>query len=284
MIFYKTVSGGNDFLQIAKEHVPDKDALVRDICQRHTGAGADGVVFYDCIGKNGSPEHPIGFDIYNRDGSQAELSGNGMAGLAALMFYLDIPGPNATQVTLNTQIGQRTHKLLHRSDNRFRLNIEIGEPDFNDLRFFPFLEKGKESYVFQGLTFYPISVGNPHAVVVLSEPWEGDRLEQEAGKLAAADIFPLGVNVEIVNQQRSEFQVFFYERGVGPTHASSTGSAAVYAVLRHQGIIKDNLRLPGDIKISGKTGIFIENSAEIVYKGIYKKAYKTNRRLQPEQS
>lgn len=284
MIFYKTVSGGNDFLHLEIDETADRSGLVRDICHRHTGAGADGVIFYRAKDKNGSPQRPIDFEIVNRDGSPAEISGNGMAGLASLMFFLGVPGPEAGQITLSTVAGLRTHRLLDRRDNHFRLNIEIGPPDFSDLRFFPFLEEGVDSYSYEELTFFPVSVGNPHAVIVWQEEWEPDRIASVAEKLATADIFPLGVNVEILMKEGAECCVYFYERGVGPTQTSSTGSAAIFAVLRRQGLVNDSLSLPGGIKISGKSAIFIENSTEIVYKGIYKKTFKQNHQLQPEYS
>lgn len=106
--------------------------------------------------------------------------------------------------------------------------------------------------------------------------------------LEKAEIFPSGTNVELVvptgtgrvNYETGDhFRTFFYERGVGPTQSSSTGSAAVFAVLRKLSLINQCLTIPIDsqcpgcpgdaIKIVGKQTVYIENSTEIVYKGIY---------------
>ena len=278
MIFYKTVASGNDFLYMAVEDIESrshlsKDALAIELCHRRNGAGADGIVYYRAKNCDGSKDLPIGFEVFNRDGSEAEISGNGMAGLTALMFYLGVPSPEVKHLTLTTKLDLRTHHLLHRDDTTFRLNVEIGLPDFEAVSFFPFLEPGKTAYPYEGLTLYPVSVGNPHVVVLLKEEPEKRVLKELGRKLEKADIFPYGSNIEFVMETTEGWRVFFFERGVGHTLASSTGSAAVFAVLRHQGKVTDALKLHNGIKISGKNTIFIENSVKIVYKGIYKKPY-----------
>jgi diaminopimelate epimerase len=279
MIFYKTAASGNDFLHVALGDYQDLAAqtglsrgdLARELCRRHSGPGADGVVYYRFRDKNEAPSGGVDFNIFNRDGSEAELSGNGMAGLTALLFYLEEAGPDARRVVLHTKVGQRTHRLLQRQGQRFLLDIEIGAADFGAAAFFPFLEPGTLSYTFGGLTFYPVSVGNPHAVVLLDEDMDDETLARMGRKLEQADIFPRHTNVDFVIRTEEHFRVFFYERGVGPTLASSTGSAAVFAVLRKIGEISDSLTLPSGTKISGKSTISIESSVEIVYKGIYLK-------------
>jgi diaminopimelate epimerase len=301
MIFYKTVASGNDFLHIdVKEYDAyvaeggagsaeerSKGALARLLCARHSGAGADGVVFYRRVHNTENCLQSVTFEIYNRDGSEAELSGNGMAGLSALMIHLDL---FSDRVVLDTKVGRRTHRLLEREGKRFHLNIEIGPPDFRAKTFFPFLENEKSSYSCGGITFYPVSVGNPHAVVILEENTEDAELEKMGRMLERAAMFPLHTNVEFVlgtgegpvdYESGENVRIFFYERGVGQTLASSTGSAAVFAVLRKLGKITDTLTIfstpstgsPGigqKIKISGKNNIYVESYAQIVYKGIYR--------------
>lgn len=147
MIFYKTVSCGNDFILIDVDEYQSaaaagitKGQLAKKICTRHTGVGADGVVFY----KISRDREPVDFEIFNQDGSDAELSGNGMAGLSALFFYLHQSG-NQDHVVLNTKVGPKRNTCLHRDKNKFRLKIEIGAPNFQDHNFFPFLSKSCKS-------------------------------------------------------------------------------------------------------------------------------------------
>lgn len=287
MIFYKTVSSGNDFLHIAVEDLAEflrlcpgqapgvtdlskssKGRLAELLCQRHSGAGADGIIYYSLRSLR---ETEINFEIFNRDGTEAELSGNGMAGLSALMFYL---GLFKDQLVLNTHTGPKTHFLLHQDGRNFQLKIEIGKPVFHNTDFFPFLEPNKLVYTFEDIRFHPVSVGNPHAVVVLEKELLDDELERMGNVLESADIFPKRTNVELVYyKDRENNRVFYYERGVGRTLSSSTGSAAVFAVLQKLDLLKGpdplTIKTPdGKIKIYGNGSIYIENFSKIVYKGI----------------
>jgi diaminopimelate epimerase len=93
-------------------------------------------------------------------------------------------------------------------------------------------------------------------------------------RLAAADLFPHGINVEVLRELSGEnCRVFFHERGVGPTESSSTGSAAVFAVLRKLGRVGDHMSISsGNHQISVFAvgdRIYVENHAEIVYKGVF---------------
>jgi len=276
MIFFKSVSAGNDFIHIesAASRPRSKENLAKRICDRHTGAGADGVVFYKIREDGASAD----FEIFNRDGTQAELSGNGMAGLSALLFYLR---KFENRVVLHTKVGVRCHELMERKENTFRLKIEIGEADFSRKDFFPFLKEDRVRYEHQGVMFHPVSVGNPHVVVIPEEEKTEKEMIAIGKMLENADIFPRKTNVEFVLKPSPEFsagssgancRVFYYERGVGPTQSSATGSAAVFAVLQKVGEVQDRLSIetPAEgLTIFGKNQIFIENYTKIVYKGIF---------------
>ena len=280
MIFYKTSSFGNDFIEIDLRDLPagagdragckagiplgDKGALAEAICDRQRGVGADGVVFFRIENEK------IFFEIFNRDGGAAELSGNGMAGLAAVLFQRRLA---SSPLILHAAIGRRQVDLLARRGPVFQLMVEIGRPDFSDRRFFPFLQDKQDRYAADGLEFYPVAVGNPHAVVICLDALTPERLESLGKKLESHPLFPKRVNVEFVYCRDAEnCRVFFYERGVGPTLASSTGSAAVFAVLRHLGKLGDHLAIDcgaEKIRVSWKQGIFIHNFTRLVCRGDY---------------
>jgi diaminopimelate epimerase len=278
MIFYKTSSFGNDFIELGLDDLPagsnDPGALARVICDRQRGVGADGVVFYQARGKHWH------FEIYNRDGGKAELSGNGMAGLAAVLFQRRLA---SSPLTLHGVVGKRRINLLDRVGPIFQLDVEIGRPDFSNRRFFPFLKSCQERYAACGLEFFPVSVGNPHAVVICQDVLSPKRLENLGKILESHPMFPERVNVEFVYFTSAEnppagtavlrpasSRVFFYERGVGPTMASSTGSAAVFAVLRRLGKVQDHLAIDlgaEKIHVSWNRGIFIHNVTHLVCRG-----------------
>jgi diaminopimelate epimerase len=243
MIFYKTSSFGNDFIEINQEELSPKrtgkSALARAICDRQRGVGADGVVFYRI--KGGAPR----FEIFNKDGSAAELSGNGMAGLAVVLWQRRLA---SSPLVLKAAAGRRHVVLVKRRRSDYHLDVEIGRPDFADRGFFPFLGAPGASYSCTGVEFHPVSVGNPHAVVLLPRMPAAARLAALGRTLESHPMFPRRVNVEFVHLAPGESsRVFFFERGVGPTLASSTGSAAVFAVLRRLGKIHDHLDIELDV-------------------------------------
>ncbi len=266
MTFYKTSSFGNDFIEIEVGELPpgDREALVRAICDRQRGVGADGVVFY-------RPERgDWHFEIFNRDGGAAELSGNGMAGLAAVLFQRRAA---RSPLTLHAAIGPRRIVLVKRQGPLFQLDVEIGLPDFAARDFFPFLKRGPGPYRAAGVEFHPVAVGNPHAVVLCRKLPSIARLAALGRKLEGNSLFPKRVNVEFVQPCGTDrCRVFFYERGVGPTQASSTGSAAVFAVLRRLGLAGDRLTVecgPESIGAIWEKGIFIQNRTRLVCRGEY---------------
>ena len=268
MIFYKTSSFGNDFIEIDENDLPagaaDKCLLAREICDAHRAVGADGVVFYR------ARRNEFYFQIHNRDGGEAELSGNGMAGLAAVLFQRRL---GSSPLRLLTKSGPRRVALLGRAGPVFQLQVEIGRADFSNRQNFPFLKDKQDSYVIDELKFYPLIVGNPHAVVLCQEEPAAEMLPALGKKLASHGRFPFGVNVEFVYFSDAEHcRVFFYERGVGPTLASSTGSAAVFAVLRQLGLVNDRLLVDcgaDKIVVTWKQGIFIHNFTRLICRGNY---------------
>lgn len=277
MNFFKASSFGNDFLAVDGEEIApgtDKGELARRICDPHEGVGADGVVFHGparavASGKAGPAGLAARFTIYNRDGGRAELSGNGMAALAAVLLQRR---PIGSPLVLSTGVGRRRVRLLERHGPLFRFDVEIGRPDFAQRAFFPFLSKGQDRYRAVETVFYPVSVGNPHAVVLCRRMPGAARLATLGKKLEGHPMFPGRVNVEFVQPRGPSCRVFFYERGVGPTRASSTGSAAVFAVLRRLGMAGDQLQIehePEPIRLRWQGGIHVEIVTRLICKGRY---------------
>jgi diaminopimelate epimerase len=316
MIFYKTSSFGNDFIEIDQGELASPQgrrprgglpagaslgALARQICDRQRGVGADGVVYYR------PQRRKTQFAVFNRDGGEAELSGNGMAGLAAVLLQRRL---GVSPLTLHAAIGSRQVELLGRDGSVFQLAVEIGIPDFANREFFPFLKGTIGPATIDGLEFHPVSVGNPHAVVICREMPDGEQLASLGKKIEGHAMFPKRVNVEFVQFRGADdppqgtaasrpagCRVYFYERGVGPTLASSTGSAAVFAVLRRLGLVGDRLLIDLEpacaaevpavkeagghraghpagavgeqIALSWRDGIFIHNFTRLICRGEY---------------
>lgn len=274
MIFYKSSSAGNDFLItekiLLKERGGNFPEFARNICDRKNGPGADGLIIYE------EDNLSVKFLIFNSDGSEAEISGNGMAGLSSLLFYL---GKEGEEVVLDTKAGRKTVRLNNRTGNEFHLSIEIGEPDFFNKKFFPFLEEGGTIYEYNNHSFYPVSVGNPHVVLFPETLPNRDEMMKIGSELESGLIFPQRTNVEFAFpvsntgiKTNVEVNAFYYERGAGETSHSSTGSAAIYAVMKNLNLVKKNLVIKNkkkNIRVSGENKIYIENYTRIVYKGVY---------------
>ncbi|HOW45103.1 MAG TPA: diaminopimelate epimerase [Candidatus Aminicenantes bacterium] len=287
MTFYKASSFGNDFIVVAEGELAsamprrplgesgrgaDRGSLARDICDRQRGVGADGVVYFTAT-RDGAV-----FRIFNRDGGAAELSGNGMAALAAVRLRRRSGGAS---LTLRSGVGPRRVALLARRGAEYDLDVEIGRPDFSRRDFFPFLKRGRGGYRAAGVEFHPVSVGNPHAVVVCRRLPAAARLLALGARLERHSLFPRRANVEFVQASgRGRCRVFFYERGVGPTQASSTGSAAVFAVLRRLGLAGDSLEIEsaaaaggagqdGPIRLHWREGIHVQTRTRLICKGQY---------------
>ena len=275
MIFHKTSTSGNDFIIVDRVGFnklgKDEGEFTEEICDKIKGPGADGVIFFS------HGDNIFNFSIFNSDGSEAEISGNGMAGLSATLFSMK---KSRDMIKLQTRAGTRIIRLISKEGNSFRQKVDMGLPEFNENKFFPFLTPGRKEYEYNGINFFPVSTGNPHVVVILKKyPEDITKLEMSGRILESGNIFPHRTNVEFVfpmDKTSAEdipvIETFFYERGAGVTPFSSTGSTAVFAVLHDLGMVGDSLKIKTfekPVLISLKKRIFIESYTKIVYKGEY---------------
>lgn len=240
MNFAKLHGLGNDFLIMridaaANSEVPLSD-LARRACDRHRGVGADGAVFYRPT--SGDCDADCSALIFNADGSKAEVSGNGIRCLAAYLHHSGGLAPPAARI--RTVAGIRRCRLIDRRGCNYTYESSMGEP-VTDRALVPVLPGSGAGPLIQ----YPLSVGddvlpvtalsmgNPHCALfcpdVLAAPVDtlGPLLEKHVA-------FPRRTNVEFIQVlDRHNLRVRFWERGVGRTEASGTGScaAAVAAIL-----------------------------------------------------
>jgi len=207
--FIKATACGNDFLLIEGVHAqPDLAAFSRKLCDRHRGVGADGVewLFPD-------NEADIRARLFNADGSEAEISGNGTRCVAAWLAA----ERGMESARIRTGAGVRECKLTGRANSEFEIEINMGEP-----------QPGEELSIklaFGEVRGIPVSVGNPHFVVFVDEFRPG--WQAEAAEMGRHHDFKYSINVELVRvQSRREIEARFFERGVGETLSSGTGSCA----------------------------------------------------------
>jgi diaminopimelate epimerase len=224
---------GNDFLLVAEASVPQTDAArtftVRDLavalCHRHHGVGADGLILYTL--RTGG----AAMKIWNADGSRSELSGNGLRCLAALVARIQRLAIGAS-VTIDTDAGMKALELLGRDGERYTFRAAMGLPE--DLRQVS-IPVGGES-----VEASVLRLGNPQCIVLGSLP-DAERFHRLGPALATHTMFPAGTNVEFAHVEApGRVRILIWERGVGPTHSSGTGtSAAAVAAAAHGGAARE---------------------------------------------
>ena len=211
MFFVKAHACGNDFL-ILEETVAGRNhaALAKKLCARNTSIGADGIEFLER-----RPNGEFFLRLFNADGSEAELSGNGTRCVAAWLAQSE----GLDEVALGTHGGVRTCKVVERRGAEIWIESGMGVP-----RVMP------RTIVVDGVGEVPgamVNVGNPHFVLfVESDDFSAHGLSwQDLGaKIAVSPLFPHGTNVEFVKVKTpNEIEFRIFERGCGPTTSSGTG-------------------------------------------------------------
>src|SRR5882672_11296990 len=231
--FAKANACGNDFLVIDGIHAPaDMAAFTRRMCDRHQGVGGDGVEWLFP-----AQDADIRARLFNADGSEAEISGNGTRCVAA---YLSDEQARE-KVTVRTGAGIRVCTLTSRTEAKYEFEIAMGEPQVGDE--FPI------KLAFREVRGIPVSMGNPHYVVFVSEFVPG--WQAETAEIGRHHDFKYGINVELViAQDSSNIETRFFERGVGETQSSGTGScaAAVAAITTKRAESPVRVHAPGGVQ------------------------------------
>ena len=251
--FVKATACGNDFLIIDFAHAPsDIHAFSRRVCERHNGVGADGVEWV--LPAN---DADICVRLLNADGSEAEISGNGTRCVAA--WYC--AEHNRDAVVIRTGAGLKTCNLTARAGNSFEFRSSMGVPEVGD-RFAVKLTVGEMLGV-------PVSMGNPHFVVFVVEFEPG--WQAIAQQISTHHDFQHGMNVEFVRVKNgSETEVRFWERGVGETMSSGTGSCAAAVASMHAGKVVSPVRVhaPGGTQTVEWSGeVFLYGPAMLLCRG-----------------
>jgi diaminopimelate epimerase len=254
--FVKASACGNDFLLIdGVTAPPDPAAFTRRICDRHDGVGADGVEWM-------FPHFSVDAEIrlINADGSPAEISGNGTRCVAAYICAEQAK----ERISILTGAGTKICALTARRDSEYEFEIDMGEAMVQPEFIVPLA--GREV---RGI---PVSLGNPHFVVFV--PDFPPNWQDQAAQIQKSPQFPQGVNVEMVAAAgRCDLRVRFFERGVGETQSSGTGSCAAAVAAIAGGRAESSVK----VHASGGTQIvrweanhvFLRGSARLVCRGEY---------------
>jgi diaminopimelate epimerase len=212
--FVKAHACGNDFLVI-EELVAQRrhGELARKLCARNTSVGADGIEFLER-----KADGAFFLRLFNADGSEAELSGNGTRCVAAWLARSE----GKMNVVFGTHGGARSCRVVEAADPLYLIESEMGVP-----RVMP---RTIELPGVGNVAGAMVNVGNPHFVVfVETEDFSahGHSWQELGAKIGTSPLFPHGTNVEFVRVlSPAEIAFRIFERGCGPTTSSGTGTCA----------------------------------------------------------
>ena len=257
--FTKAHGAGNDFLLTWINEAPreDRAAAARAICERHTGIGADGWLLVSQP-PPGEKNYDCAIELYNSDGSLAELSGNGTRCAAAFLSDVGLAGKT---VRIQTGAGIKSLELLERSGLTFAFEMNMGVPLFPE-------GDSISIEIFSGqLSATIVDVGNPQCVVQVTgfeSRWRDIGAEIERHRR-----FPKRTNVSFIHPvDQQTLEVRFWERGAGETMSSGTGSTGAAAAALRLGLVKSPVTVvtpagPLQLRAEGQE-IYLIGPAQII--------------------
>lgn len=265
MKFTKMHGCGNDYIyingateKIAKEDKPD---FVRKISDRHFGVGGDGAIFI-----NPSDEADFEMEMYNADGSRAEMCGNGIRCVAKYVYDKGLTDKTDISVISCGRI--KYLKLLIKDGKVDTVRVNMGAPELKPENI-PVAVEGRESVISEPImvcgTEYKmtcVSMGNPHAVVFMDNV-EDLKIEQIGPYFENHELFPNRTNTEFVKVlNRKNVQMRVWERGTGETLACGTGCCATVVACILNGLTDEAVTVK---LLGGELEIEWDRSNNLVY-------------------
>lgn len=278
--FSKFHAAGNDFLVVRAENLPAHLApLAQAMTDRHTGVGADGLLV---VGQPRDPSHDVQVRFFNADGSEAEMSGNGIRCVGAFLLP---PGSEPHPLRIETLAGVKTLDPVscpsepRRKEWVFR--VAMGQPIFEPARI-PFKGRAPSTPVVgfplqllnRAVRVTVISMGNPHCSIFVKDFGSLDWKEVGA-QIERHRLFPARTNVEFVRVISPErIEVRFWERGVGETASSGTGSCAAAVAAMLNGYAKRRVRVQtvgGSLEVHWRADqqVYLTGASRLIAQGTY---------------
>lgn len=272
--FTKLQGLGNDYLYFdvrSANHLPDWPRLAQALSERRFGVGSDGIIVVensDCA--------LVRMRIWNADGSEAEMCGNGLRGLVKWLYDQGTrdfgDGIETGAGILIPEIVEADHGLAR------QIRVSMGVPDFS--RRAVGMDDSFEDFLSQPITVAEttfiasaVSMGNPH-LVIFGDEWALGDLDMWGPRLERHPWFPRRINVHLAEVVDAHTLVLrHWERGVGPTLACGTGAVGAAAVGMHLGLLESPVRVgvPGgwlSVQWQGPgTAAYLTGPSEEVFRG-----------------
>ncbi|MDP2730073.1 MAG: diaminopimelate epimerase [Dehalococcoidales bacterium] len=282
MKFIKAQGAGNDFVLMETDDTrPDWPRLAIEMCDRHYGIGADGLILL-----MPSEKADCKMRVFDSDGTEAEACGNGLRCLVKCFVDSRLAGSDCSEISVETIAGIRKARVYRKDGKVTKVQASMGVPKFASKDIPVIIEPGETKVVNiksmlnytvtvddQELPLNLVSMGNPHAVFFWQHPVDDFPLLQLGPKVENLAMFPSRVNFEVarpLNRRKIEARV--WERGVGETLACGSGACAITVAARLHGFIdnKVNIKLPGgilEVEWDGAGEVLLSGPAETVFSG-----------------
>ncbi len=278
MVTFTKMHGlGNDYICInCLENILSENKLpqiARYMCNRNFGIGADGLILVQ-----ESTVADIKMRIFNKDGSEAEMCGNGIRCFAKYIYDNKIIDKQS--ISIETKAGIKAVRLKVLNGEVYEVEVDMGRPIFDDIK----------NISVQNNYRIPISVnikvddtrfignyvsmGNPHLVIFVNNV-ENIDIEKYGPAIENMKCFPNKINVEFVQcLGRNTLKIRTWERGVGETYACGTGSCASFCIAYYKGICSSYVKVilkGGELKLN-----YNKQNGHIIMSGIATKVYDGN--------
>lgn len=238
LCFTKMHGCGNDYIYIDgfQYDIKNPGELSKKLSDRHFSVGGDGVIIIGPSDKADAFMH-----MYNADGSEGKMCGNGVRCTAKFVHDNFLPDKDA--INIETLSGVKKIELKKENEVVTGGTVDMGKAEFDCAKIPALFEDGgvqKSLYIDDcEYKIIPVSMGNPHAVIFMDDDFDIDRFEIEkiGPKFEKNPAFPEGVNTEFVKVISPDtFKMRVWERGSGETLACGTGACAVGSAAVRMGI------------------------------------------------
>jgi diaminopimelate epimerase len=266
MRFQKWQALGNDYIVVEAEALPWEltEERIRRICEPHLGVGSDGILL---LSRTEDPRYVAELRIFNPDGSEAELSGNGAR--EAVLHLRAAGWTDADTFTVITKAGEVTPTIT--GPNQVSMAIGRASVRSGDYPSGPndgtgTLEAGEREW-----NFRHVNVGNPQCVIEVGDGLEQLEISAFGHQIEAHELFPNRTNVSFTSVGESNVRARIFERGVGETLSSGTGAAgAAVAAFLGGAPSPITVRLDGGeltVEVTDELDVTLIGTASRVYAG-----------------
>ena len=275
--FSKYTGAGNNYIFVdGREINHNWNDLAKSISDKNFGIGSDGLIVLD---KSDIADFEM--IMFNADGSEGEMCGNGIRCMARFAEDVEVIKPKLENIKVSTKAGIKIINPYYENNIMTKASVDMGAPIFDPTKI-PVLQDTIENgipivnfnYKDLSLKLYCVNTGVPHCIAYIDEPVYNFELEKIGPLVEKYEKFPQGVNFEIVNKKEDKYIVRVWERGSGITLACGTGATAVAAISKKLNLFDDviHMNFPGGnltCNCSKKSSINMEGPIKYIGSGTY---------------